>query len=217
MPESSKKIRKVVKISVLVLAALFFLFVISKIPNAIEGQNTEETVAYIQAQRITMADVMGDNLPPEPDPTLVDATVEGVDANGNGIRDDVELAIFELYTDDPVVRSAMLQYALGLQLELTQVFNSETWVAAVEESGRGRLCLSATGPEVSLADDEGTIVAALAVGKMRINETEMLVYNSESREQKKDEVVGYIASHGMSEKAGNCDVDPSELNQEIRA
>lgn len=195
----------------LALVALFFLLVISKIPTAIEGQNTEETVAYIQAQRITMADVMGDNLPPEPDPTLVDATVEGIDENNNGIRDDVELAIFELYTDDPVVRSAMLQYAMGLQLELTQVFNSETWVAAVEESGRGYGCLFATSPDVSLENTEEEITRALAVGDKRIDEVKELVLNTELRDSRREEIFDFSVSRGESEKQDNCDLDATEL------
>jgi hypothetical protein len=38
-------------------------------------------------------------LPPEPDKTLNDSTLLGIDVNGNGVRDDVERWIYEKYKD----------------------------------------------------------------------------------------------------------------------
>ena len=60
-------------------------------PVVIEKQKTEEAVLRIHAQKITLDDVMGTKLPPEPSQELNDSTIEGIDANQNGIRDDVEL------------------------------------------------------------------------------------------------------------------------------
>lgn len=108
-------------------------------------EETAEAVAFIHSQKITMEDVDGKHLPPPPDPKLVDATVAGVDANDNGIRDDVELAIFRKYPNDVKIRAAALQYAMTEQMYLTQVFNSETWKAVAEESGRANSCLSLLG------------------------------------------------------------------------
>ena len=79
----------------------------------------------------------GEHLPPPPDPAQVDATIEGVDANANGIRDDVELAIFERYPDSLKIRAAELQYAMALQMYLTEVFNSETLVAVILKDEHG--------------------------------------------------------------------------------
>jgi len=41
--------------------------------------------------------IHGHTLPPEPDPELNNATLGGVDSNGNGVRDDVERAIYKKY------------------------------------------------------------------------------------------------------------------------
>jgi hypothetical protein len=43
--------------------------------------------------------VNGHTLPPEPDPTLNNSTLLGVDVNSNGVRDDVERWIYETYKD----------------------------------------------------------------------------------------------------------------------
>jgi len=44
-------------------------------------------------------EVNGHRLPPEPDKTLNDATLLGIDVNHNGVRDDVERWIYEKYKD----------------------------------------------------------------------------------------------------------------------
>jgi len=43
--------------------------------------------------------INGHQLPPEPDPVLNDSTLLGIDANGNGVRDDVEIWILNKYKD----------------------------------------------------------------------------------------------------------------------
>ena len=90
-----------------------------------------------------MQGVDGSNLPPVPNVGTVDATVEGIDNNKNGIRDDVELEIFERYPGEEniEIRAALLQYAMALQTELVDVMDSETWVAATQEIGRAFSCV----------------------------------------------------------------------------
>src|SRR3990167_4695490 len=121
---------------------LFIALVIYRIPAVAEKERTEQVVAQIHAQKLTINDVNGEHLPPPPDPAQVDATVEGIDANGNGIRDDVELAIFKKYPNSARVRAAELQYAMALQMEFAYAFNSETLVNVIEEEGRGYLCIA---------------------------------------------------------------------------
>lgn len=116
---------------------VFFLYELARVPG-----KTADTVEMIHSQKLTMADVEGSNLPPTPDPELVDATVEGIDANENGIRDDVELAIFKKYPSDRKTRAAALQYAKAEQRFLTDVFNTPTWKAAAEVDARANICLS---------------------------------------------------------------------------
>jgi len=175
-----------------------------------EKYATEDAVAYIESQKLTLADVRGDNLPPPPD--AADTTLEGVDQNLNGIRDDVELAIFEMYPDDAKVRAAELQYAKALQLELTNwIFNEETFVAVLLQGSRGHSCVYDTGPEVNLSMSQEEVEKRFAVGDGRVEEVENLVFNTEKRKQKRDEVYGkYMTSHGDSE-GPDCDIDLSVL------
>lgn len=101
---------------------------------------------------VTLADVMGGRLPPEPDPTLNNSTLLGVDANHNGIRDDVELAIFKLHPDSARIRAAELQYAKYLQYTLDEnAFTHD--VETVVDDGIGD---SAIGCLVNTAFDLAT-------------------------------------------------------------
>src|SRR3989344_401321 len=124
-----------------VLLIAYAILVVWRIPAVGEKERTAETIQFVQSRELTLADARGDNLPPAPDPVLADATIEGIDANNNYIRDDVELAIFEKYPNDLKLRAAMLQYAMALQVYLTSVFNEETWVASTQELGKGYGCI----------------------------------------------------------------------------
>lgn len=213
-PQTSlQKIIRRILLGLGIIALALFALGLYRIPAVLEQGKTEDAVAEIQATTLRMSDVTGENLPPVPDPGLVDATVAGVDANTNGIRDDVELAIFERYPDNPVVRSAMLQYALGLQLELTQVFNSETWVAATQQANRGSSCLSDTAPDVSLENTEEELAAAFAIGDARIQEVEALVLNNSIRRDTKEQLTKEnITSLSLGDPTEeDCDIDPETL------
>ena len=89
-----------------VVLALYVIIVIARIPHAYDKQRTDAAVAKIHATKLTLNDVTGKNLPPDPAFAKAtagkpgagpDDTIEGIDANHNGIRDDVELAIFKEY------------------------------------------------------------------------------------------------------------------------
>src|SRR3989344_5661485 len=185
----------------IIILVLYLGLVIYRIPAVLEKQKTEETVTRIHAARLTLADVMGENLPPPPDPVLKDATIQGIDANGNGIRDDVELAIFEKYPDSARVRAALLQYAKALQMELTQVFNSETLVAAIQEEDRSYFCLNNYYGE-NLEQSFDTDIKTL----------ENLVFNTSERKNRYDSIYrDYMTSYGDIEEKSKCDVDSSLL------
>lgn len=119
--ESTKiKINKVgnaLKWAGVILVGLFWFGVLFQIPRYIENKRTTEQVAKIHSTKLTMDDVMGKYLPPDPG-TEADKTVAGIDANKNGIRDDVELAIFKTTLDNSI-RTAQLQFARSLQVRLT--------------------------------------------------------------------------------------------------
>ena len=63
--------------------------------------------------------IHGHTLPPEPDPDLNNATLGGVDSNNNGVRDDVERAIYKKY-DKKLHAVLVINAAKALQQTLIQ-------------------------------------------------------------------------------------------------
>lgn len=163
-----------IKWPVIVLAVAYAALVIYRVPAVWEKERTAETIAAIQSQKITLSTVLGDALPPQPYQPENDATVEGIDKNNNGVRDDVELAVFAKYPHSAKIRAAELQYAMAIQLMITKVFNSETWIVAAKETSRGDLCISLTYPRNDLT-------TYLQVTGMRSQEVKDLVLNTSIR------------------------------------
>lgn len=64
-------------------------------------------------------EINGYKLPPEPDPTLNNSTLLGIDSNNNGVRDDVEIYVIKRYAKDPEfpkTKTALaMQYAWSAQ------------------------------------------------------------------------------------------------------
>jgi len=64
-------------------------------------------------------EINGYRLPPEPDPTLNNSTLLGIDVNNNGVRDDVERYVIQRYSNDPEfpkTKTALaMQYAWSTQ------------------------------------------------------------------------------------------------------
>ncbi len=174
-----------VKWPVIVLAVGFVAFAIWGTMLALDKDKTDAAVAQIHAQKLTLADVVGANLPSVPDQAENDATVAGIDTNNNGIRDDVELAIFAKYPNSPQIRAAALQYAMAEQMYLTRVFNEGTWKAVAEEVGRAHLC----------------ILDANANRK----EVEAMTFNTEIRNGAREKAYEFITSYGPAD-GKSCDV-----------
>jgi hypothetical protein len=95
--------------------------------------------------------LVGD-LPPDPG-VAGEATIEGIDANNNGVRDDLELAIFASYPDNPGAREILYQSAIAYQTMLTQrttasvVLDSFGYLAALSP------CLTVATGSSSAAND----------------------------------------------------------------
>ena len=117
----------------------------------------------------------------------------------NGIRDDVELAIFEKYPNSPYTRAAELQYAMALQMYLTEVFNSETWKIAAEQKSRGSTCLSLTYPRDDLEQFFKVVDA-------RVGEVDDLMLNTAERRDHYDFLDKYTTSFGLND-TNVCDLD----------
>lgn len=205
-----RRVWRIIRWPVWVLLGIVALLIAWRLPAVLEQRKTDQVVAAIHAKRLTLDTVLGTNLPPKPDPILVNATAAGIDVNENGIRDDVELAIFKNYPNSARIRAAQLQYAMALQTELTQVFNTGTLIAAVQESSRATGCIFSTIPKVSLKDTEERIKAALALGDSRTQEVKSLVVNSDLRKSKLEEAFQYLTSHGDL-KEEDCDISPERL------
>jgi hypothetical protein len=63
--------------------------------------------------------INGHTLPPEPDKTLNDSTLLGIDVNDNGVRDDVERIIYKTYQNKhPIHIDIGMQAARGYKLVL---------------------------------------------------------------------------------------------------
>ncbi|MSR70536.1 hypothetical protein EXS62_00645 [Candidatus Kaiserbacteria bacterium] len=172
---------------VYILAGAYVVLVIYRTFVLMDADKTAEAVAAIHAQKITLADVQGANLPPVPDQAENDSTVAGIDKNNNGIRDDVELAIFKKYPNDKKSRAAALQYAMTEQMYLTSVTNTETWKAVAEEVGRAGLCLLDT--------------------RVKWDETDKLIFNNKLRTDAQEKAYEFITSYGPASGIP-CDVLP---------
>ena len=121
----------------------FAILVVVRMFHFYNLKKTNEQVAKIHATKLTMDDVIGKSLPPDPG-AEADKTVAGIDANQNGIRDDVELAIFKEYPNSAKTRAVLLQYALALQMEVIQpIVNTETVTEVVGgEQSRADICVA---------------------------------------------------------------------------
>lgn len=200
---SQKRILKGLKWTAITLGALLVIGVIIRIPHVLEVEKTAEQVAKIHATKLTLPDVMGENLPPDPG-AEADKTVAGVDANTNGIRDDVELAIFKEYPDSARVRAALLQYALALQTQMTlTVLNKETVTASVEDNeSRALTCLWS----ISSRGDMEKFTEETEKNEKFIKD---LQFNTEERGNYAHDFYDLVGSYSMSH--GGCDVILSSL------
>lgn len=190
-----RKIKRKVIITIGVVLAAYALLLIVRVPHALEKLATEEAVADIHATRLTLADVMGDNLPPDPGPEA-DKTIEGIDANNNGIRDDVELAIFREYPNSPKIRAALLQYALALQMiTKNDKFNVEKATSIAEKLSMGFDCI---GQRVEKTNEGFEELNAY------INFLEKRHFNNESRLRLQNDFYRKIGNYSLP---SGCDLE----------
>lgn len=191
------------------------MLVVWDVNRLFDAEETNQAVAAIHEQKITMADVMGTALPPMPDQAENDATVEGIDKNNNGIRDDVELAIFKKYPNSPRIRAAELQYALAEQRFYSEVENKDVFKAILEEGARGGSCINKVYPRPDMglmtkAEREYYFKNNFARDVQRIDtlskEVELLVFNTKARLDAKDKSFEFMTSYGDA-LGDSCDVN----------
>ena len=194
-------LKKIFKWTGIIILVLYVALVIYRGFVLRAEEKTNEQVAKIHATKLMLADVMGENLPPVPsDP---DSSVAGVDANKNGIRDDVELAIFAEYPNSARARAVLLQYALALQMEVTQpIVNEGTVIAAVQEESKAYLCV---GEILSRKDMNKYIVESDNLRSF-VKEKQL---NTEARKKARTDFYEKVGSHESLDRI--CDIDYSTL------
>ncbi len=180
-----RKVWRFLRWPVYIVLAAFVLLVGWGVKLNFDKDKTDAAVAAIHAQKLTLADVEGKNLPPVPDQAENDATVVGIDKNNNGIRDDVELAIFKKYPNSAKIRAAELQYAMTEQMFLTKVFDTGTWKAVAEEDSRAATCM--------------------LLIKANRKEVQEWVNNTQKRKDERTKVFSFITSNGDA-PGPSCDV-----------
>ena len=186
---------------VVVLVAIFVIVTLLRVLYV--SKNTPAQVAKIHATKLTMDDVMGVNLPSDPG-AEADKTVAGIDANKNGIRDDVELAIFKEYPNSAKTRAVLLQYALALQMEAIQPFpNKETVTEVVREQSRAYDCVnkSITTEDFYKYIEEGDKLLNFVKNRQR---------DTSERINARKDFIRYVGSYSESENEV-CDIDLSSL------
>lgn len=87
--------------------------------------------------KITVGDLL---YPPDPG-EAGKATLEGIDSDGDGIRDDVQRYIQLTHPDAPAVRAGLGQYARGLQTALLVATDREESRRVAKELDRADECL----------------------------------------------------------------------------
>jgi len=210
-----RKIWRIIRIPFFVILVLYIGVVIYRIPAAIERSDTKEAVDFIHSQRLTMDDVLGKNIPPKPDAKLNNSTLQGIDANNNGIRDDAELAIFKLYPDSARQRSGALQYAKALQMHFSdKIFNSKTFVAVIQEEGRGESCFyhSLPSKDIKSAKTDAEASKAFAVKDIQKENLYNLIMNTKERKNKEETNYEKYMTTFSSLGSPYCDIDPLTLD-----
>lgn len=157
-------------------------------------EKREEMVAKIHATKLSYQDVIGNDLPPDPG-AQKDVTIQGVDANTNGVRDDVELAVFREYGDSQKMRAALLQYALVLQMETVNPVNKETATAIAEEDSRAYDCI-------------GSVVGGDTSALEKIQQYRTFVENQQlSTSERKNIKLSFDKKAGSFELKSGCDIN----------
>ena len=197
---SWKKVLKGLKWTGIGLVAIIVIAVIVRIPHVYNLKKTNEQVAKIHATKLTLDDVMGKNLPPDPG-LEADKTIEGIDANKNGIRDDVELAIFKEYPNSAKTRAVLLQYALALQMEVIQPFlNADIAFGVASQQDRAFFCMGEIYPK--MGQDVAVFEAIMKYGKF-LSDSQ---FNTRERKSTHKDFYSLIKS-GRIEDSINCDIN----------
>lgn len=199
-----RKVWRAIRTPFLVIFIIVMLITIWRLPAVKEKKETAKIIAQIRATKLTLDDVLGKNLPPDPGADA-DKTLQGIDANKNGIRDDVELAIFKQYPTSAKMRAQLLQYALSLQMITTLPFvNEEIANITAEEIGRSYICI---GETLSKEDIKKYIEESNSMA----NFVEEKQFNTDLRRNAKEKFYEKVKKDVVSPNP-KCDINPDSLS-----
>lgn len=193
---------------ILVLLGAFIILTIFRTFHYFDVQKTNNQVLKIHSTKLTIEDVMGKNLPPDPG-IEADKTIQGIDANNNGIRDDVELAVFKEYPKSAKTRAVLLQYALAMQMMTDQnLINAGIATAVMQEKSRAYICIGS----VLIRNDNNKEVMSkyFADGDRLRSFIEKMQLNTVDRIKNDNDFYKKVRSYSDLEQV--CDIDLSNLS-----
>ena len=89
-------------------------------PGCGGGKSSNTAPVASGSESVPAGEINGIAVPAEPSPTLANATLAGVDTNGNKVRDEVDRAIARSYGATPADYKAAMVYATKAQAGLAQ-------------------------------------------------------------------------------------------------
>lgn len=199
---------KIIKWAFLILAAIYFVIVLVRVVQMFGEDRTNAQVEKIHNTKLILDDVMGENLPPDPG-EKGDDTVAGFDVNKNGIRDDVELAVFKEYPNSAKTRAVLLQYALALQMETIQPFVNTTIAdKVIGEESRATSCIADSLVPRKSPESERSDVDMNKIDTF-INFIEIKQLNTDVRKEARENFYKNLGNFANSTKNEECDIDYS--------
>lgn len=192
-----------------IIIILFISFIVVRFFHYKKLDKDQRQIEIIHSTKINLADVLGENLPEMPENP--NQTIAGVDINENGIRDDVELSIFEKYPDSAKTRSALLQYAQVWQMIMTQDFSHEEVATEIaREDSRADVCLADTISPRESPESFRDYAELLKIDEY-ISFLEKIQFNTEQRTKMKEDFYEKVRSFSDIEEKDRCDIDYSLL------
>lgn len=151
--------------------------------------------------------INGYKLPPEPDETLNNATLLGIDSNNNGVRDDVERKVILTYREPIKVEPLMATVKIGQEILENPIGLAKEHSVKMDRVGDCWSYISEVAPE--LIDE---------LGNVKFYEKNM--YNTEERIRAyldyNRELSGGVYGSGPADwTADKCDFDVEQLLKDI--
>jgi hypothetical protein len=154
------------------------------------------SLTFFLFARIALAVV---DLPPDPG-SQGEKTLEGIDSNQNGVRDDVERYIGLHYPDSAKTRAALMQYAQAMQENL---LNQKPSLDPVHKIFRAQNCL--------------VYIVGISSWSKMMTPMEAVILNTESRltayykQPPGTPTTDFYKAPQASERKAECSFDPDAL------